>query len=54
MDMFTPFAFNLLGIIVYTIILIPRCPWVLPIFAIMSIMNVMIEKKIAQRGYRRV
>ena len=53
MDMFTPFAFNLLGIIVYTIILIPRCPWVLPIFAIMSIMNVMIEKKIAQRGYRK-
>ena len=53
MDMFTPFAFNLLGIIVYTIILIPRCPWVLPVFAIMSIMNVMIEKKIAQRGYRK-
>ena len=53
MDMFTPFAFNLLGIVVYTIILIPRCPWVLPIFAIMSIMNVMIEKKIAQRGYRK-
>lgn len=26
MDMFTPFAFNLLGIVVYTIILIPRCP----------------------------
>lgn len=26
MDMFTPFAFNLLGIIVYTIILIPKCP----------------------------
>ena len=53
MDMFTPFAFNLLGIIVYTIILIPRCPWVLPVFAIMSIMNVMIEKKIALQGYRK-
>lgn len=53
MDMFTPFAFNLLGIIVYTIILIPRCPWVLPVFAIMSIMNVMIEKKIALKGYRK-
>lgn len=53
MDMFTPFAFNLLGIIVYTIILIPRCPWVLPVFAIMSIMNVMIERKIALKGYRK-
>lgn len=53
MDMFTPFAFNLLGIIVYAIILIPRCPWVLPVFAIMSIMNVMIEKKIALQGYRK-
>lgn len=53
MDMFTPFAFNLLGIIVYTIILIPRCPWVLPVFAVMSIMNVMIERKIALQGYRK-
>lgn len=53
MDMFTPFAFNLLGIIVYTIILIPKCPWVLPIFAVMSVMNIVLERKISVKGYQR-
>lgn len=53
MDMFTPFAYNLLGIVVYTIILLPKCPWVLPIFAIMSVMNILLEKKISQQGYRK-
>lgn len=53
MDMFTPFAYNLLGIVVYTIILIPECPWVLPIFAIMSVMNILLEKKISQQGWRK-
>jgi ABC-type multidrug transport system fused ATPase/permease subunit len=53
MDMFTPFAYNLLGILVYTIILIPKCPWVLPVFAIMSVMNVFLEKKISANGYRK-
>lgn len=53
MDMFTPFAYNLLGIVVYTIILLPRCPWVLPIFTVMSIMNILLEKEISQRGYRK-
>lgn len=53
MDMFTPFAFNLLGIVVYTIILIPKCPWVLPVFAVMSVMNVLLERKISQNGWRK-
>ncbi len=53
MDMFTPFAFNLLGIVVYTIILIPKCPWVLPVFAVMSVMNILLEKEISIRSYRK-
>lgn len=51
MDMFTPFAYNLLGILVYTIILLPKCPWVLPVFVIMSVMNVFLERKISMNGY---
>ena len=51
MDMFTPFAFNLLGIVVYTVILIPKCPWVLPVFAVMSVMNILLERKISRRSW---
>lgn len=51
--MFTPFVFNLLGILVYTVILIPKCPWVLPVFAVMSIMNILLERKISVKGYRK-
>lgn len=53
MDMFTPFAYNLLGIVVYTIILLPKCPWVLPVFAVMSVMNIFMEKTISVRGWRK-
>ncbi|MBO5483999.1 MAG: ABC transporter ATP-binding protein [Lachnospiraceae bacterium] len=52
MDMYTPFVYNLLGICVYAILLFPKCPWVLPIFAIMSIMNILIDKKISLVAYR--
>lgn len=51
MDMFTPFVFNLLGIVIYTVILIPKCPWVLPVFAIMSVMNLLLERKISRKGW---
>lgn len=51
MDMFTPFAFNLLGIVVYTVILIPKCPWVLPVFAVMSVMNLLLERKISRGSW---
>lgn len=51
MDMFTPFVYNLLGIIIYAILLAPKCPWVLPIFLLMSVMNLLLEKKISQKGY---
>ncbi len=53
MDMFTPFAFNLLGILVYTAILLPKSPGVLPIFAAMSVMNILLERKISVKGYQR-
>lgn len=53
MDMFTPFTFNLLGIVVYTIILIPKCPGVLPVFAVMSVMNILLERNISVKGYRK-
>ena len=51
MDMFTPFAFNLLGIVVYTAILIPKCPWVLPVFFAMSAMNLFLERKVSRKGW---
>lgn len=51
MDMFTPFVFNLLGIVVYTVILIPKCPWVLPVFAVMSVMNLLLERKISRGSW---
>lgn len=51
MDMFTPFVFNLLGIVIYTVILIPKCPWVIPVFAIMSVMNLLLERKISRKGW---
>lgn len=51
MDMITPFVYNLLGIVVYAILLIPKCPWVLPVFLIMSVMNLLLEKKISRKGY---
>lgn len=51
MDMFTPFVFNLLGIVIYTVILIPKCPWVLPVFAVMSVMNLLLERKISRKGW---
>lgn len=51
MDMFTPFVYNLLGIVVYAILLVPKCPWVLPVFLIMSVMNLMLERKISRKGW---
>lgn len=53
MDMFTPFSYNLLGIFVYTILLIPKCPRVLPVFAVMSVMNILLERNISVKGYRK-
>lgn len=57
MDMYTPFAYNLLGIVVYAILLLPKCPWVLPIFLIMSVMNIVLERTVSRKTwgkYRKV
>ncbi|MCD7826110.1 MAG: ABC transporter ATP-binding protein/permease [Clostridiaceae bacterium] len=51
MDMFTPFAYNLLGVLIYSVILIPKCPWVLPVFVLMTVSNLLIERKISRRAW---